>query len=129
MKKIFEKFCVPLMLINNNVYTFLSGVFISLSINFFSTLCIEKISIDNGWHLYAAFVLYLVSGTLFIYIATKISFYQNYIISKHIMDSNEKVKIIMDFELKNANKWFIIFIFLIINTIGGCAFLLVNYIL
>ncbi len=129
MKKIFEKFCAPLMLINNNVYTFLSGVIISLSINVFSTLCIEKISIFNGWHLYASFALYLVSGALFIYIATKISSYQNYIISKQIIASNEKVKIIMDFEVKNAVKWFFTFISLIITTLGGCALLLVNYIL
>lgn len=117
------------MLINNNVYTFLSGVIISLAINVFSTLCIEKIAINTGWHLYISFALYLVSGALFIYIATKIASYQNYIISKQIIDANEKKGIIMDFEVKNATKWFVTFISLIITTVGGCVLLLVNYLL
>ncbi len=129
MKKVFKKFCVPLMLINNNVYTFLSGVIISLAINIFSTLCIEKVGIDTGWHLYGSFVLYLVSGALFIYIATKIASYQNYIISKQIIDPDEKKGIIMDFEVKNATKWFVTFISLIVTTLGGCTLLLVNYFL
>lgn len=117
------------MLINNNVYTFLSGVIISLAINIFSTLCIEKVGIDTGWHLYGSFVLYLVSGALFIYIATKIASYQNYIISKQIIDLDEKKGIIKDFEVKNATKWFVTFISLIVTTLGGCTLLLVNYFL
>lgn len=129
MKRVFINFCVPLMLINNNVYTFLSGVIVSLAINVFSTLCIEKITINIGWHLYIAFAFFLVSGALFIYVATKIASYQNYIISKQIIDANEKKGIVMDFEIKNATKWFVTFISLIITTVGGCVLLLVNYIL
>ncbi len=129
MKGFFKKTCVPLMLISNNVYTFLSGVIISLAINIFSTLCIEKIDISSGWHLYVSFVLYLISGALFIYIATKVTTYQNYIASKQVIDSKEKAQIIMDFEETNACKWIIVFAFLIITTLGGCALLAINYIL
>ena len=33
MNWIYERICIPLMQINNNVYTFLSGILISLSTN------------------------------------------------------------------------------------------------
>ncbi len=129
MKDMFKKFCAPLMLINNNVYTFLSGIIISLSINIFSTICIEETDVISSWHLYGSFILYLISGGLFIYIATRISSYQDYMSHNQIIIFDEKIKIIMDFEEKKAIKWFLVFISLIITTLGGSALLLLNYIL
>ena len=66
MKWLFKKICVPLMLINDNVYTFISGIVISLATNIFTTLFMEKDKwhFINSWHMYLSVLLYLFAGGL-----------------------------------------------------------------
>lgn len=71
MNWIYERICIPLMQINNNVYTFLSGILISLSTNIFTTLCFEKFELAKQWHIYLATLLFAASGAICIFLATK----------------------------------------------------------
>ena len=112
MKKVFDAICVSFLLINNNVYTFISGILLSLSTGIFTTLCFEKTAIAHSWHLYASSVLYAISGALLIYVASQIATYQNYIVSKHIIDKKAQRAIIDDFEAKRYGFW-ILFFFII----------------
>lgn len=127
MKKIFLKFCVPLMLINYNIYVFFSGILLSLSTGIFTTLCLEKNSFQTVWHLYLSVILYFVSGALCIYISTKISSYQNYISTNSIIDSDEKKEIIIDFENNKKTEWIIMFVSLLLSLILGSVLLVLNY--
>ena len=96
MNWIYERICIPLMQINNNVYTFLSGILISLSTNIFTTLCFEKFELAKQWHIYLATLLFTASGAICLFLATKMTPYQNYIISKQIIDLSERRNVIRD---------------------------------
>ena len=127
MNWIYKKICLPLMLIDNNVYTFLSGILISLSTNIFTTLCFEKLEIVTQWHLYLSVLLYLISGALCIYLATKMTGYQNYIYSKQIISVKEKKSIIKDVTGDDKAMWCISFLICIVTLILGTVFLFINY--
>lgn len=127
MNKLFKKICIPLMLVNNNIYTFISGILISLSTGMFTTLCLEKSMIFCKWHLYISVIFYLISGAICIYIATKTSSYQNYILANKIVMTKEKHEIVEDFETQNYKTWFIVFLLLFVSIVGGTIFLILNY--
>lgn len=128
MKKIYERCCVPLMLVDNNVYTFLSGILISLATNIFTTLCFEKFDFFGQWHLYVSTVMYAVSGAVCILIATKTTGFQNYIYSKQIINSAEKRQITIDVTSKEAGKWIVRYVLLFMSLVLGTVLLAVNYI-
>ena len=119
--------CVSLMLINNNVYTFVSGILLSLSTGVITTLCLEKTPIFESWHLYASSIIYIISGALFIYVATQITAYQNYIASKQIVDRKVQHEIIADFESRRYHFWVCMFLGLIVSLISGTVLLFLNY--
>ncbi len=127
MNKLFKKICVPLMLVNNNIYTFISGILISLSTGMFTTLCLEKSTFSSTWYLYVSVILYSISGAICIYIATKISSYQNYILANKIVTTKEKHEIVEDFETPKQKTWFMFFALLFLSLVGGTGFLLLNY--
>lgn len=56
MKWLFKVICLPLLHINHNVYTFLSGIAISLATNVFTTIYIDNYSIITQWNVYLATV-------------------------------------------------------------------------
>ena len=127
MNWIYERICIPLMQINNNVYTFLSGILISLSTNIFTTLCFEKFDLAKQWHIYLATFLFAVSGAICIFLATKMTPYQNYIISKQIIDLSERRNVIRDATSERKWTWVVSFFVLIITSFLGTALLVVNY--
>ena len=127
MKKIFEKLCVPLMLINDNVYTFISGILLSLSTGIITTLCMEKTPFNESWHLYASSVIYTIVGAMLIYIISQVSSYQNYITSNKIINKTEKKGIIKDHELHRCIFWVIYFLTLCLLLISGTVLLFLNY--
>lgn len=129
MKKVFNYVCVFLMLINNNVYTFISGILLSLSTGMVTTLCFEKTPFLESWHLYASSIIYTISGALFIYVATRITAYQNYIASKQIVDRTAQYEIILDFEAHRYRFWVYIFLGLFLTLIVGTVLLFLNYII
>lgn len=117
------------MLINNNVYTFMSGIVLSLSTGIITTLCLEKEPFATSWHLYSSSILFLIAGALFIYVASQISSYQVYISSKQIIVSEEKKSIVNDFEAHRYTFWLIIFFCLAATLLLGTVLLFVNYII
>lgn len=127
MNKLFKKVCIPLMLVNNNIYTFISGILISLSTGMFTTLCLEKSTFLSKWYIYIFVILYSISGAICIYIATKISSYQNYILANKIVTTKEKHEIIEDFEIQKQKTWLMLFVLLFFTLIGGTGFLILNY--
>lgn len=129
MDWIYEHICIPLMLINNSVYTFISGILISLSTNIFTTLCFEKFNFSLQWHIYLATILFAVSGALCIYLATKMTAYQNYIISKQIIIPFERRAVIRDVTSKRKTIWFISFLALFLTVLIGTILLIINYVI
>lgn len=129
MKSFFKNVCIPLMLINNNVYTFMSGIVLSLSTGIITTLCLEKESIATSWHLYSSSILFTISGALLIYVASQITSYQVYISSKQIVVSEEKKSIVNDFEAHRYIFWIIVFFCLATTLLFGAALLFVNYLI
>ena len=129
MKWIYEHICIPLMQINNNVYTFISGILISLSTNIFTTLCFEKFDFFEQWHIYLSTILFAISGAVCIYIATKMTGFQNYIISKQIIDPVERKEIIKDVTMKQRKLWLISFFVLISTAILATVLLIINYVI
>lgn len=127
MNWIYERICMPLMQINNNVYTFLSGILISLSTNIFTTLCFEKFELAKQWHIYLATLLFAVSGAICIFLATKMTPYQNYIISKQIIDLSERRNVIRDTTSEKKWTWVFSYSVLIVTTLAGTVLLIVNY--
>lgn len=127
MRKIYERCCVALMLIDNNVYTFISGILISLATNIFTTLCFEKFDIFGQWHLYISTVMYAISGAICILIATKTTAFQNYIYNKQILDLAEKRQIVIDVTKKDERKWIFRFALLFVSLISGTVLLAINY--
>lgn len=127
MNWIYERICVPLMLINNNIYTFLSGILISLSTNIFTTLCFERFDLAKQWHIYLATLLFATSGAICIFLATKMTAYQNYIISKQIVDLSDRKSIIRDVTFQRKGTWVLSFFVLILSSLAGTALLILNY--
>lgn len=122
----FKKFCIPLMLINNNVYTFISGILLSLSTGVFTTLCLEKWGVSENWFLYVSVILYLVCGAICIYISSKITPYQNYISANKIILFEEQKSVLCDFEWKKRKKWISVFLGLIFSFLSGTGLLVCN---
>lgn len=129
MKKIFQKICIPLMLVDNNVYAFLSGILISLSTNIFTSLCFETFNIKTQWHLYISSLMLLISGAIKMFLAVKITKYQDYFISKQIRDTVEKRKIVIDITKSNYVKWTLAYIVLITSLILGLCLVSINHLL
>jgi len=129
MKNLYEKVCVPLMLISNNVYTFISGIFVALSVNIFTSLCFEKSSIYSSWHLYLSTLIFLFVSALCIYLATRLSGFQNYIIQKCIIDYSKKRKIAVEATQSEYVKLTLIYILLLIMFIFGVALLILNFVI
>jgi len=129
MKKIFQKICIPLMLVDNNVYAFLSGILISLSTNIFTSLCFENFNIKTQWHLYISSLMLLISGAIKMFLAVKITKYQDYFISKQIRDTVEKRKIVIDITKSSYVKWTLAYIVLITSLILGLCLVSINHLL
>lgn len=127
MNGIYERICIPLMQINNNVYTFLSGILISLSTNIFTTLCFKEFDLAKQWHMYLATLLFATSGATCIFLATKMTPYQNYLFSKQIIDLSARRDVIKDATSGKKWTWVFSFLVLIITSLAGVALLVVNY--
>lgn len=129
MKQLFEKVCIPLMLIDNNVYAFLSGIFISLSTNIFTSLCFESFNIKTQWHLYISSLMLLFSGAIGMFLAAKITRYQEYFIIKQIRDTSMKREIVLDITQSNYIKWTWVYIALIMSLFFSVCLISINHLI
>lgn len=124
----YRKICVPLMMINNNVYSFISGIFVSLSINIFTSLCIERCGLNDRWFMYLAVLVFLLTSILCMYLAAKLSRFQSYIIDKNIVNYEEKIGIILEATQVNKSKWILIYFCSALLTIIGSGLLAFNFV-
>lgn len=124
----YKRVFVPLMLINNNVYTFVSGILISLSINIFTNLCFAKSSLYTNWFLYLATIVFLLASALCMYIAAKISGFQSYIAVKRYTEYKDKETIVLDATKSKEKKWIRTYLFTVFMVISGVVLLVFNFI-
>ena len=123
----YTKICISLMLINNNIYTFISGILVSLSINIFTNLCFEKSSLCDSWFMYLATIAFLFSSALCMFLAAKLSKFQNYIIEKNITDYERKKSIVLDATKDKKAKWVIAYLCTVIMVVVGTGLLVINF--
>lgn len=130
MKWLYRKICIPLMLINDNVYTFISGIVISLATNIFTSLFMDKDSwhFINSWHMYVSVILYLVTGGVCICIATKIGPYHDYM-KKNEYTDNKKKRELLEGQNEKSLQWVIIFLLFFLTITLGTVFFALNYII
>jgi len=65
---------------------------------------------------------------LFMYLAMKLSKFQNYIIEKRITDYEKKKSIVLDATKKAYTKWDTIYVCVVAMVFGGINLLVVNFI-
>lgn len=122
----YDKILVSLMLISNTIYTFISGIFISLSINILTSLCFDKNEICNKNYIFVAAVLFMLISVFFMFIAYKISRFQEYIIDKHIIEYKEKESIVLDAIEGKRLKWIMLYLTVVILVLLAMITLILN---
>lgn len=128
MKWVFEKICFPLLHIKSTVYTFLSGIAISLSTNIFTTICIDKIIFSNQWNLYVSTIAFAIVSAMLLLMATKMSGFQDF--TENSLDNNDKEwrnTILRDATADDFRKWVWRFLILFIALAVGIAFLATDF--
>lgn len=126
MKRIYTNCCIPMMLINNNIYAFISGILISLSTNIFTSLCFESFDWKQQWCLYLSTIVFMIASAACLYISYKISRFQNYLDVKRIEEKDERHGIVSDVTENDYKSWCIIYMVLILLLIIGAALLIIN---
>lgn len=124
----YKRVFVPLMLINNNVYTFVSGILVSLSINIFTNLCFAKSSLYTNWFLYLATIVFLLASALCMYLAAKLSGFQSYITVKRYTEYKDKETIVLGATKNKEKTWIMTYLFTVFMVISGGVLLVFNFI-
>lgn len=127
MKKVFSVLCLPLLQIDNNIYSFMSGIFVSLATNIFTTLCFEQYNLGGQWYYYLSTVMFLTASALCLFLATKLGGVQNYIKNSPRIQPNEKKQILLDATTDKCMRWFLAFFCLFASVILGVLFLAYNF--
>lgn len=128
MKWLFEKICFPLLHINNNVYTFLSGIAISLATNIFTTICIDDYSFTTQWNLYVSTITFAMVSALLLYMAAKMSGFQGFAYSSiENYDREWRDTILKEATEEDYKKWLFRYFILLVLLIIGIAFLATNF--
>ena len=78
--------------------------------------------------MYLATIVFLLASALCMYLAAKLSRFQNYIIEKHIMDYENKKGIVLDATRSNPTKWMITYVCTAIMVIAGVILLVFNFV-
>lgn len=128
MKYLFKKTCLPLLHINSNVYTFFSGIAISLATGIFSAICIDDVTFYAQWNLYVSTIFFALLSGLLLYIATKISGFQEFANSPgDEFDTQTKEMIIYEATKDNYKQWLKRYFFVVVFLIVGIIFLAVDF--
>lgn len=115
------------MKINNNVYTFLSGIFISVATDLFTSLCFEQFAPQTQWPIYISIVAFAITSAMLIYFATKLSRVQNYI-SEH-QNIKDKNQILIESTKDKSTIWFLTYILCIIAFLASIIFMIIYFII
>ena len=128
MKLIYEIICLPLLHINSNVYTFFSGIAISVATNIFTTICIDDFPFSSQWNLYVATFSFTILSGLLLYIATKISGFQEFANNPGNEFNNQMKDIIIHEATEENYKSWVKRYFLIVVSLGaGIVFLITDF--
>lgn len=124
MKKFFSVICSPLLRVNNNAYTFLGGIVISLSTNIFTSICIDEMSFFEQWNLYLSSFLFAMVSALLLFMAAKMSGFQEF--ANNPGNSDWKKSIVDDATSGDYIKWVFRYLFLFVLIVAGITFLAIN---
>ncbi len=127
MKLIYEFICLPLLHINSNVYSFFSGIVVSVATNIFTSISLDNYTFVCQWTLYISSISFLVCSGLLLYIATKIAGFQEYANDpRNKFNDKMKDKIIYEATKKNYKKWVNKYFLFAISLLIGIIFLLIG---
>lgn len=122
MKKFFLKLYLPWLQIDNNVYSFMSGIFVSLATNIFTTLCFEEYIWSEQWHYYMSTIMFLIASAICLFIATKLNGIQGFINNLQTKPEDRKELLIEAVNSKHI-QWFFAYFLLVISVVLGTIFL------
>lgn len=119
-----------LMLKNSNVYSYISGIFVSLATNILASLCIEKRDFPNRAFLLGATVAFLASSIAFMWLAGKLSRFQDYIRrKKEIRNDNDRIKIVKNAMKLKYREYLLAYAIAILTPIIGVVLLVIHLVL
>lgn len=128
MRVIYKYICLPLLHINSNVYTFFSGIAVSVATNIFTTVCIDEIPFSRQWNLYVASFSFIILSGLLLFIATKISSFQEFANNPGNEFNNQMKEIIIhDATEQDYKNWVKRYFFVIVSLILGIVFLVTDF--
>ena len=128
MKLIYEFICLPLLHINSNVYTFFSGIAISVATKIFTSICMDDFPFSSQWNLYVATFSFTILSGLLLYIATKISGFQEFANNPGNEFNNQMKDIIIHEATEENYKSWVKRYFLIVVSLGaGIVFLITDF--
>lgn len=123
MKKIYKFICIPLLHINSNVYTFFSGIAVSVATNIFTTICIDDFSFSSQWNLYVATLSFTILSGLLLFISTKISGFQEFANNPgNEFDNQMKDTIIYEATEENYKSWVKRYFLVVLSLVIGVVF-------
>lgn len=127
MKFVYNKICICLLHVNNNVYTFLSGIAISLATNIFTTICIDEYKFDVQWNLYLSTACFTLVSVVLLYVATEISGFQNFAFNSVDNFNKEQRRGIIREATEDAyKKWIGLYMLLLVSLMFGIAFMAID---
>lgn len=129
------------MSIHNNVYVFLSGIFISLSTNLLTSLCFEPKDETGYWCIYLTIVFSAISGAVFIIVATELTPLQERIKETLAVFKNDDIKtgdpmqikrkkvLLIELTENRVKYWTVIYTILFLSTLFSIAFTILKFVL
>ena len=127
LKEFLSRIYLPWLQVDNNIYSFMSGIFVSLATNVFTTLCFEKYNWAEQWHYYLATLMFVIASALCLYLATKLNGVQTYINNNPRIQAKDKKQYLLDVANANQVRWFMAFSTLLASVILGVLFLAYSY--
>jgi hypothetical protein len=124
----FKRTIVPLIRINTNVYAFLSGIWISLATNIFTSLCFIPFVLKTQWHQYLASLFFSIAGAASLIVSIKVSKLQDYI-SERSQSKERLDEYILAFTEGSRLLWCVFFVILVLSILIGIVMLSFNLII
>lgn len=128
MKIIYKFICLPLLHINSNVYTFFSGIAVSVATNIFTTICIDDFPFLCQWNLYVSSFSFTILSGLLLFIATKISGFQEFANNQgNEFNNHMKDIIIHEATEENYKSWVKSYFLVVVSLVAGIVFFAIDF--
>jgi len=134
----FKIICIPLLQLSSNIYSFFSGVLVSLSTSILIALCYEPFNISIQWNQFISMIMFFLSSISCMVISTRASRIQIYLNKENITEKDKRIQVIEDlthcsvtseFCKKNKIKWLFTYFCLFVSFIIAFFSLMLNWIL